>query len=61
MAHLMASATRAAILAILRDFADPKTNDCLINVISQELGMDKYEEAQTFLTRLKQGIEETAT
>lgn len=60
MARLMVPATRAVVLAILRDFADPKTNDRLIIAIGQKLGMDKYEEAQTLLGRLKRGIDETA-
>ncbi len=58
MARLMAPATRAAVLAILHDSTDPETNDRLITAISRQLGMDKYEEAQTLLECLKQGIEE---
>ena len=59
MAHLMAPATRAAVLTVLRDFADPETSDQLIIAISHALGMDRYQEAQALLARLKQGIEET--
>jgi len=60
MARLMAQATRAAVLAILRDVADPETNDRLITAIGQKLGMDQYEEAETLLGCLKRGIDETA-
>jgi predicted nucleotidyltransferase len=59
MSRMMSKQTRTEVLGVLRNNADPEKNDRLIIAVSRQIGMDKYEEAQTLLECLKRGIEET--
>jgi hypothetical protein len=56
---MMSKQTRTEVLGVLRNNADPEKNDRLIIAVSRQIGMDKYEAAQTLLECLKRGIEET--
>ncbi len=58
MSRLMTKRIRMEVLGILRNNADPEKNDRLIIAVSRQLGMDKYQEAQTLLECLIRGIEE---
>ncbi len=60
MARLMSPQTKAAVLEILQNHADPENNkDQLIIGLSRRFGDDGYEQARTLLECLRRGIEET--
>jgi predicted nucleotidyltransferase len=60
MSQLMTKETRAEVLGILGNNADPERSDRLIIALSRQLGMEAYEEAQNLLERLTRGIKETS-